>query len=276
MTDAERDELIEKSLLHELDTASEAQVQQLRQQDDSFRQAYDFQELLIQQVRLKRRQELLNMFAEFEAEQESDTSAEETPGGLLAPRIDPQETPIDRPVRSLWQQSWFRAAAVVALGVLAATVWWQLARYDPSPVARDEHDSVKIPLPTDSGRRKLIEPHRIPVPEPQGPVAHQPVEPTQLRGAVALPYYETEDVRLGFGQDRQSSDLRVVIFNMGEEPAYEFRDTLKVYLPVLPAAKPAWTLVYNRSTDTYYLLTGKTRYELVRGLQARQPLRKAE
>jgi len=278
MTDAERDELIEKSLLKELDAASEARVQQLRNNDNDFRQEYDFQETLIQQVRLKRRQELLSMFAEFETEQATNTDeADTTPVIPLSTRSGQNETTSDLAIIPLWRQSWFRVAATVALAVLlGAVIWWQLSKYDPQPIAGDDHDSTKIQMPKDTQRNKSVESPRLPTPGPQGPVAQGPRQLTPLQGPTRLPYYETDDISLGFGKDHQTNTYRTVVFSVGSEPAYEFQDTLKVYLPKLPATNPAWSLVYSHGSDTYYLITGKTQYEIIKGLQGKRPLTKVK
>ena len=273
MTDAERDELIEKSLLQELDATDEARVQQLRREDEGFRQEYDFQETLIRQVRLKRRQELLSMFAEFEAEQAPETDqADTTPVVRLSPGTDHETAPADPTIIPLWEQRGFRVAASIALAfLLGAVVWWQLTQYDARPVA-DHRDSTSVRPSTDTVPKKPVGPPVVPAPQPQGPVAQNPGKPARLQGPTSLPYYETDDVRLGFGNGQKTSESRTVVFNTGPEPAYEFQDTLRVYLPTLPPAKPAWSLVYSRAADTYYLVTGSTRYEVVKGLQGKQPL----
>lgn len=157
MTDAERDELIEKSLLNELDAASEARVQQLRQEDDAFRREYEFQQTLIQQVRLKRRQELLDMFADFDAEPGIDTSEATTPGILPSSRSNWEETSTtDAKVISIWQQSWFRVAATVALVLLGSVIVWQLSKYAQKPIAHDNRDTTKNQLPKDRDRKSVV------------------------------------------------------------------------------------------------------------------------
>lgn len=272
MTDAERDELIEKSLLKELDVTSEARVQQLLREDDDFRREYAFQETLIQQVRLKRRQELLSMFAEFEGEQADTTDI--TPIIPLLPQTGQEEAPADPQIIPMWRQSWFRVAATIALAaLLGAVVWWPLAKYDPQPIAKDDQDSTEtqVPRTNDTLQTRPLESPRVPIPAPQGPVA-QDTRPAQLQGPARLPYYETDNVSLGFGKDGPIKEYRTVVFSVGPTPAYEFQDTLKVYLPTLPVAKPAWSLVYSRATDTYYLITGNTRYEVIKGLQGKQLL----
>ncbi len=272
MTDAERDELIEKSLQKQLDEATEARVQQLRRDDVQFRQDYDFQETLIQQVRLKRRQELSGMFARFEAERTVETNDEVTTPIIPLPSRTSQDISVTDPqVIPFWRQSWFRVAATVVLVAAAgAIVWWQLGQNDPTPIADDKRDSLKIQTPNDTATS--IESPTIPQPEPRGPVAQKPDKPTLLQGPAQLLYYETDDLSLGFGKGKPTTEYRTVVFSNGPEPAYEFQDTLRVFLPTLPAAKPAWSLVYSRANDTYYLITGKTRYEVVKGLQGKQPL----
>ncbi|MCX6214611.1 hypothetical protein [Spirosoma sp.] len=275
MTDAERDELIEKSLLNELDAASEARVQQLRQEDEAFRQEFDFQEMLTTQVRLKRRKELLDMFDGFESEQAAANEGTQIPIMALGNAGQHDVSSDAPPVIPLWRQSWFRVAAGIVLTVLlGAVVWWKLSRYDPKPIATGIEDSIKSPLPTaGSPQNDPAESPRLPVPHPIDPVA-QSGKAARLKGPSRLPYYETDDIRLGFGKGRKDREYRTVIFETGPTAAYEFQDTLRVFMPVLPAAKPAWSLVYNRSTDTYYLISGQIRYEVIRGLQGREPLRR--
>ncbi|GAB3504479.1 hypothetical protein GCM10027341_34840 [Spirosoma knui] len=273
MTDAERDELIEKSLLKELDATDEARVQQLRRDDSLFRQEYEFQERLMQQVQLNRRQELLGMFTEFKREQLTET--DET---NIIPNVpfqpNPEEAgpgPLVIPFR---QRPWVRVAASLLLAALLGLIVWQLVKYDPKPIAKDGRDSVKTNVPKDTQR---LEPTEIPMPlpQPQGPVANKPIKPKLLQGPTRLPYYEIDDMSFGFGKDQKVKQYQTVVFSRGSEPAYEFQDTLKIYLPTLPTADPAWSLVYSQDTDTYYLIRSKTRYEIVKGLQGKQPLKQA-
>lgn len=271
MTDAERDELIEKSLLKELDATDEARVQQLRRDDPLFRQEYAFQERLMQQVQLKRRQELLSMFAEFKREQSAEIAEVNT---TLDEPFQPNPEEAEPLVIPLWKRPSVRVAASVLLAALIGVLVWQLVNYDPKPIAKDGRDSVKTDAPKDSQRLKPTE-IPMPLPQPQGPVAQEPKKPRLLQGATRLPYYEIDDISFGFGKDQKIKRYQTVVFSRGPEPAYEFQDTLKIYLPALPTAEPVWSLVYSQDTDTYYLMRSKTRYEIVKGLQGRQPLKQA-
>ncbi|HEX8531895.1 MAG TPA: hypothetical protein VF646_17800 [Cytophagales bacterium] len=103
-----------------------------------------------------------------------------------------------------------------------------------------------------------------------------PGRPGLAEGVVPLPLYETEDLGLGIGKEGTYRGTIPAVFTEGAPPTYEFTDTLKVSTPRLPPADAPGRVVYERPTDTYYLLLNEDRYEIVRGLRGFRPLRKAE
>ncbi|MGV3560271.1 anti-sigma factor family protein [Larkinella arboricola] len=277
MTDEERDELIEKSLLHTLDPADENRVQQLLREDESFRREYEFQEKLIQQVRLKSRQDMKRMFAQFESDYQASANEKEqgtTPIIPLDTRNETDDTAPGPAVIPLWRQSWFRiAASILFVAGIIAIIWSQKNGSDLDSIA-DRPDSTRsYPPKNTEGRDSTTLPEQ---PAPRGPIAQKPADPIRLSGPVRLPYYETDDVSLGFGENQKTREYRTVVFLIGTEPAYEFQDTLKVYFPTLPLTQTRWSLIYSRNEDSYYLTSGATRYELIKGLQGRQPLQKSK
>ncbi len=102
-----------------------------------------------------------------------------------------------------------------------------------------------------------------------------PGPPGIAEGFTRLPLYETQELGLGIGKEGTARGTLPAVFSRGTPAAYQFADTLKIRTPDLPAAGTSVRVVYERSTDTYYLIVDEDRYELVRGLRGEQPLRKA-
>lgn len=95
-------------------------------------------------------------------------------------------------------------------------------------------------------------------------------------GVVQLPLYELQDTGMGFGDPGPATGSVVTVFTEQTPAAYEFTDTLKVYLPQLPPAGEQLGVAYDRRTDTYYLLTGNARYQIIKGLTGKRPLERVD
>jgi hypothetical protein len=102
-----------------------------------------------------------------------------------------------------------------------------------------------------------------------------PGPPGLAEGFTRLPLYETQELGLGIGKEGTARGTLPTVFTRGTPATYEFADTLKLRTPSLPAPGTSVRVVYERATDTYYLIVGEDRYELVRGMRGEQPLRKA-
>lgn len=278
MTEEERDELIEKSLLNTLNASDENRVQELLRADESFRREYEFQEKLIQQVRLKSRQDLKKKFAQFEADYQASADESDDQSTPIIPLTSRTEE-VDRGggEGTSGRRNWYWiAASVLFLAGVGLVFWLQKASPDPHQVA-NKPDSLRTQTPKDTAQKvPVVVPE---VPQPQGPVAQKPTiptTPTERMRELEVPYFETDGVSMGFGEGQKTDDFRSIKFLTGPEPAYEFQDTLKVYFPVLPSAKSRWSLIYNRTDDLYYLTTGTIRYELIKGIAGRKPLKESK
>lgn len=272
MTEQTRDELIEKSLLKQLDPDAEALVQRLLLEDEDFRNEYHFQKELAAQVRLKRRRELQARFGEFEAQHTRQAAPEPNlaaPDDSLRTSDLAEEAP--GKIIPLWRQTWFRVAASVALIAVLGTLIWRAGDKPAGDPMADRPNQGGKPVPSDTLSPK-------PGPRPERPtaedrrIAQEPPKEGTLRGPRQIAYGETDSPRLGFGNGEKPDGSRLVVFLTATQPGYEFGDTLRVYFPEPPPARPAPRLIYYRSEDTYHLTVNGIRYELVKGLSGRQPL----
>ncbi|WP_149241795.1 hypothetical protein [Dyadobacter sp. 32] len=243
MTSEDQNNVIEKVLIGTATKEEQALFDQWMATDSVFEETFEFRRTLAAQLRLKSQSELKHKFKQLRSESEK------------------QPDPVK--FNSIWKRGWFIAAASLVILILG----FQLSR---SLILSKVNKTVSLKgknVETDSL-------HRIASQQEIDSIAVKTTPKIALDQQIReLPLFETDDSSLGFGKNEKPTNDLTVVFLPGTSRQYEFKDTLKIYLPK-SEWQQSWQLIYDRTRD-HYILNGRSkRYKIINGLEGRHALKK--